>query len=149
MGGPAEIRGGEGGRLLASRHLHAGAQTRGGLCGKRGRAFENMHVAATALPAVKIVTPKKFGDARGFFSETYSKTAWDAAGLNFVFVQDNHSFSAVAVGALRGLHFQIAPFARTSSSGSVADAFRVAVDIRRASVPAKAMWPGRRPTPVL
>ena len=92
-----------------------------------------MHVEATAIPAVKIVTPKKFGDERGFFSETYSKAAWDRARLDFVFVQDNHSFSA-AVGTLRGLHFQIAPFAQDKlirvGRGRILD---VAVDVRRSS----------------
>ena len=92
-----------------------------------------MHVEATAIPAVKIVTPKKFGDARGFFSETYSKSAWDKAGLDYVFVQDNHSFSAAA-GTLRGLHFQIPPFAQDklvrAGRGRILD---VAVDVRRSS----------------
>ena len=92
-----------------------------------------MQVEATAIPAVKIVTPKKHGDARGFFSETYSKAAFDAAGLDFVFVQDNHSLSATA-GTLRGLHFQAPPFAQAKlvrvARGRVLD---VAVDIRRAS----------------
>jgi len=92
-----------------------------------------MHVEATAIPAVKIITPKKFGDARGFFSETYSKAAWDKAGLDYVFVQDNHSFSAAA-GTLRGLHFQIPPFAQDklvrAGRGRILD---VAVDVRRSS----------------
>ena len=60
-----------------------------------------MQVEETAIPAVKIVTPKKHGDARGFFSEVYNRSDWDKAGLEFTFVQDNHSFSA-AVGTLRG-----------------------------------------------
>ena len=92
-----------------------------------------MHVEPTAIPDVKIVTPQKHGDARGFFSETYSKAAWDRCGLDFVFVQDNHSFSAVA-GTLRGLHFQIPPFAQDKlirvGRGRILD---VAVDIRRSS----------------
>jgi dTDP-4-dehydrorhamnose 3,5-epimerase len=92
-----------------------------------------MRVEETAIPAVKILTPKKFGDARGFFSEVYSKAAWDAAGFAYVFVQDNHSYSA-AVGTLRGLHFQVAPFAQDKlirvARGRILD---VAVDIRRAS----------------
>ncbi len=92
-----------------------------------------MQVEETAIPAVKILTPKKFGDSRGFFSEVYSKGAWDATGLDFVFVQDNHSFSA-AVGTLRGLHFQIAPAAQDKlirvARGRILD---VALDVRRAS----------------
>src|SRR5947209_9217761 len=74
-------------------------------------SWNSMHVEDTGIPAVKIVTPKKHGDARGFFSEVYNKASWQGAGLSFDFVQDNHSFSA-GVGTLRGLHFQIPPFAQ-------------------------------------
>src|SRR5271155_1316590 len=92
-----------------------------------------MQVEAAAIPAIKVLTPKKYGDARGFFSEVYSQTAWDASGLDFSFVQDNHSFSAT-VGTLRGLHFQTSPFAQDKlirvTRGRILD---VAVDIRRAS----------------
>ncbi len=92
-----------------------------------------MLVEDTAIPGVKIVTPKKHGDARGFFSEVYNRTAWESAGLRFEFVQDNHSFSA-AVGTLRGLHFQTPPFAQDKlirvGRGRILD---VAVDIRRSS----------------
>src|SRR5260370_9825295 len=86
-----------------------------------------------AIPSVKVVTPKKHGDARGFFSEVYNRSAWRNVGLDFVFVQDNHSFSA-AIGTLRGLHFQTPPFAQDKlvrvARGRVLD---VAVDIRRSS----------------
>ncbi len=92
-----------------------------------------MQVEDTAIPAVKIVTPKKHGDARGFFSEVYNKSAFAALGLDLEFVQDNHSFSAAA-GTLRGLHFQTAPFAQDKlirvGRGRILD---VAVDIRRSS----------------
>ncbi len=85
------------------------------------------------IPAVKIVTPKKHGDARGFFSEVYKQSDWLEAGLNYVFVQDNHSLSA-PVGTLRGLHFQTPPFAQDKLvrvvRGRMLD---VAVDIRRSS----------------
>ncbi len=60
---------------------------------------------------MKIVTPKKHGDARGFFSEVYKASDWKNAGLDYTFVQDNHSLSA-AIGVMRGLHFQTAPFAQ-------------------------------------
>jgi dTDP-4-dehydrorhamnose 3,5-epimerase len=87
----------------------------------------------TAIPAVKIVTPRKHGDARGFFSETYKQSDWRNAGLTPEFVQDNHSFSAFA-GTLRGLHFQLPPFAQNKlvrvTRGRILD---VAVDIRRSS----------------
>jgi dTDP-4-dehydrorhamnose 3,5-epimerase len=92
-----------------------------------------MLVEDTAIPAVKIITPKKHGDARGFFSEVYNRGDWDEAGLQLAFVQDNHSFSAV-VGTLRGLHFQTPPFAQDKlvrcTRGRILD---VAVDIRRSS----------------
>jgi dTDP-4-dehydrorhamnose 3,5-epimerase len=92
-----------------------------------------VQVETTAIPAVRIVTPKRHGDSRGFFSEVYNKSAFDAAGLDFVFVQDNHSLSG-AVGTLRGLHFQVPPFAQAKlirvARGRILD---VAVDIRRAS----------------
>jgi dTDP-4-dehydrorhamnose 3,5-epimerase len=97
---------------------------------QRGSA---MQVEETAIPAVKIVTPKKHGDARGFFSEVYSRVDWDKAALPLTFVQDNHSYSA-AKGVLRGLHFQTPPFAQDKLvrvvRGAILD---VAVDIRRSS----------------
>ena len=83
-----------------------------------------------AIPEVKLVRPKKHGDARGFFSETYVKRDFVAAGIDVEFVQDNHSFSA-DVGTVRGLHFQTGPFAQDKlvrvTRGAVLD---VAVDIR-------------------
>jgi dTDP-4-dehydrorhamnose 3,5-epimerase len=92
-----------------------------------------MQIEATAIPDVKIVTPKKHGDARGFLSEVYKQSDWRAAGLDLVFVQDNHSYSA-AVGTLRGLHLQTAPFAQAKIvrvlRGGI---FDVVVDIRRSS----------------
>ena len=92
-----------------------------------------MQVEDTAIKAVKIVTPKKHGDARGFFSEVYNKSAFENAGLHYAFVQDNHSFSA-AVGTLRGLHFQTPSFAQDKlirvGRGRI---FDVAVDVRRSS----------------
>ena len=92
-----------------------------------------LSVEETAIPAVKIVTPKKFGDHRGFFSETWSGKAFAEAGLDLDFVQDNQSLSA-PVGTLRGLHFQSAPFAQDKlvrvTRGRILD---VAVDIRASS----------------
>ncbi|MFY9655109.1 MAG: dTDP-4-dehydrorhamnose 3,5-epimerase [Methylocystis sp.] len=92
-----------------------------------------MLVESTPVQGVKIITPKKFGDERGFFSETYNQSVWKAAGLHYDFVQDNHSLSA-AVGVLRGLHFQKPPFAQDKLvrvlRGRVLD---VAVDLRRSS----------------
>ena len=73
----------------------------------------------------KLVRPKKHGDARGFFSETYVKRDMVAVGIDVDFVQDNHSLSAPA-GTVRGLHFQTAPFAQDKlvrvTRGAVLDA---------------------------
>ena len=92
-----------------------------------------MEVEALAIPDVKLIRPKKFGDARGFFSEVYSKSALAGAGINMEFVQDNHSRSA-RKGTIRGLHFQTQPFGQDKlvrvTRGSILD---VAVDLRRAS----------------
>ncbi|WP_293812068.1 dTDP-4-dehydrorhamnose 3,5-epimerase [uncultured Bosea sp.] len=92
-----------------------------------------LSVEETAIPAVKIVTPKKFGDHRGFFSETWSRKAFAEVGLDLDFVQDNQSLSA-PVGTLRGLHFQSVPFAQDKlvrvTRGRILD---VAVDIRASS----------------
>lgn len=92
-----------------------------------------MDVVSLAIPEVKVIRPKKFGDHRGFFSETYSKRSFEAAGLHHDFVQDNQSLSA-EVGTVRGLHFQLPPCAQDKLvrvvKGAILD---VAVDIRRGS----------------
>lgn len=85
------------------------------------------------IEGLKLVTPRKFGDDRGFFSETYNAAAWEKAGLRYNFVQDNHSLSH-DVGTVRGLHFQTPPFAQDKLvrvvRGRIVD---VAVDLRRSS----------------
>ena len=92
-----------------------------------------MQVIETNIPAIRILVPKKFGDHRGFFSETYSRKAFEALGLGGDFVQDNHSLSAEK-GVLRGLHFQRPPTAQGKLVRVVRGAvFDVAVDIRRSS----------------
>ncbi len=92
-----------------------------------------MKVVETAIPEVKIITPKKFGDHRGFFSETYNKKALAGAGIDFDFIQDNHSLSATK-GTLRGLHCQIPPFGQDKLVRVVRGAiFDVAVDLRTGS----------------
>jgi dTDP-4-dehydrorhamnose 3,5-epimerase len=92
-----------------------------------------MQVVPTAIPDVKVLVPKKFGDHRGFFSETYSRKAFEALGIRAEFVQDNHSLSAEA-GVVRGLHFQLPPAAQDKLlrvvRGAILD---VAVDVRRSS----------------
>jgi len=67
-----------------------------------------LNVQALSIPEVKLITPPRFGDDRGFFSETYSASKLADAGITLPFVQDNQSFSA-AMGTLRGLHCQVAP----------------------------------------
>jgi dTDP-4-dehydrorhamnose 3,5-epimerase len=86
-----------------------------------------------ALPEVLLIEPRRFGDARGFFVETYNRLRWEEAGVVGEFRQDNHSMSA-ARGTVRGLHFQAPPRAQAKlvrvARGAVLD---VAVDIRRGS----------------
>ena len=92
-----------------------------------------MDVKSLEIPDVKIIKPKKHGDHRGFFSETYNKKALAEAGIDLDFVQDNHSLSG-EVGTLRGLHFQTPPFAQDKLvrvvKGAILD---VAVDLRKGS----------------
>lgn len=92
-----------------------------------------MEVTALAIPDVKLITPKRFGDHRGFFAETYSRSKFKDAGIDVEFVQDNHSLSAT-VGTVRALHYQLPPFAQAKLvrvlKGAILD---VAVDIRRGS----------------
>ncbi|MFC5355638.1 dTDP-4-dehydrorhamnose 3,5-epimerase [Azospirillum himalayense] len=89
-----------------------------------------MSVESLDIPEIKIIRPKKHGDERGFFSETYSKASFADAGIDIDFVQDNHSFSA-ETGTVRGLHFQTPPFAQDKLvrvlRGAILD---VAVDLR-------------------
>ena len=92
-----------------------------------------------AIPAVVLVRPTKFGDARGYFMETYSTEAFAAAGIGAVFVQDNQSLSA-ARGVVRGLHFQAPPAAQAKLVRVLKGAiFDVAVDIRAGS-PSYGRW---------
>lgn len=90
-----------------------------------------MDVTITSLPDVKIVTPARFGDERGFFSEIYNRRALAEVGITMEFIQENHAFSADP-GTLRGLHFQCPPATQTKLlrvlRGAVVD---VCVDCRR------------------
>ena len=85
------------------------------------------------IEGLKLFNPKKHEDARGFFCETYNAATWRDAGLEYNFVQDNHSLSR-DVGTVRGLHFQTPPLAQEKLvrvlRGSILD---VAVDLRRSS----------------
>ena len=90
-----------------------------------------MQVTPTTIPDVKLIEPKVFGDARGFFFESYNRRSFSTAGLDAEFVQDNHSRSHR--GVLRGLHYQI-QHAQGKLVRVIAGAvFDVAVDLRRAS----------------
>ncbi len=92
-----------------------------------------MDVVSLDIPEVKIITPRRFSDDRGFFSETYNARTFKAAGVEVDFVQDNHSFSAKK-GTVRGLHYQAPPHTQSKLvrvlRGAIID---VAVDARKAS----------------
>ena len=100
-----------------------------------------LDVRPLGLKEVVEIRPRKFGDDRGFFSETWNGEAMAQAGLDLGFVQDNHSYSS-SRGVLRGLHFQLPPAAQDKlvrvSRGAI---FDVAVDIRKGS-PSFGRWVG-------
>lgn len=100
-----------------------------------------MLIEDTPLSGVKILTPKRFGDPRGFFSESWSRKVLSDHGIDMDFVQDNHSMSA-QIGTVRGLHFQAPPDAQDKlvrcGQGAL---FDVAVDIRKGS-PTYGQWFG-------
>ena len=91
-----------------------------------------MEIIATNIPEVKIIIPKVFGDARGYFFESWNDAKYEAAGITGNWIQDNESKSRF--GVLRGLHYQAAPYTQAKLvrviEGAVLD---VAVDIRRGS----------------
>ncbi|ARU00392.1 dTDP-4-dehydrorhamnose 3,5-epimerase [Yoonia vestfoldensis] len=100
-----------------------------------------VQITTTKLPGVLILTPARFGDARGFFSESWNRKTLAAQGITLDFVQDNHSLSA-QIGTIRGLHFQSPPHAQAKlvrcGRGCL---FDVVVDIRRGS-PSYGHWLG-------
>ena len=98
-----------------------------------------MNIVQTDLPEVRLLEPKVFGDARGFFLESWNRKTFAELGLDVDFVQDNHSCSAQ--GVLRGIHYQLhEPQGKLVRvvSGAV---FDVAVDLRRSS-PRFGQWTG-------
>ncbi len=100
-----------------------------------------MRITKTDLPDLLILEPARFGDERGFFSESWNRKTLQDQGIDIDFVQDNHSLSA-AVNTVRGLHFQSPPHAQAKlvrcGRGVL---FDVAVDVRRGS-PAFGRWFG-------
>lgn len=101
-----------------------------------------MKATRLAVPDVVLLEPKIFGDARGFFFESYNECVFeDATGLKPNFVQDNHSRSAK--GVLRGLHYQIQQAQGKLMRVVVGEIFDVAVDIRKSS-PTFGQWVGER-----
>jgi dTDP-4-dehydrorhamnose 3,5-epimerase len=103
---------------------HAGAAGSNGL---------SMQIDDTAIPDVKVITPRRFSDSRGFFAEWHNESALREAGLHFSFCQDNLSLSE-RKGTVRGLHFQLAPMAQAKLVGVMAGrALDVALDLRLGS----------------
>ena len=98
-----------------------------------------MNVIQTALPGVLIIEPKVFGDARGFFLESWNEQVFAQAGLTMKFVQDNHSLSSQ--GTLRGLHYQLQHTQGKLVRVTAGEVFDVAVDMRRGS-PTFGKWIG-------
>jgi dTDP-4-dehydrorhamnose 3,5-epimerase len=100
-----------------------------------------MQIESLAISDVKLITPKRFADARGYFSETWNQPALHVAGVNAVFIQENQSLSR-HVGTVRGLHFQTPPHVQHKLvrvlKGRI---FDVAVDLRRNSA-AYGQWVG-------
>lgn len=100
-----------------------------------------MKIEKTSLPGVLLLEPARYGDERGFFSESWNKKSLLEHGLDLGFVQDNHSLSQ-AMGTVRGLHFQSPPHAQAKlvrcGRGALYD---VAVDIRKGS-PTYGKWVG-------
>ena len=98
-----------------------------------------MKAERLSVPDLILVTPPRFGDARGFFSEVFHAARFAAAGIDLPFIQDNQSFSK-GTGVLRGLHCQIGPNAQGKLVRCVRGAiWDVAVDARRAS-PTYGQW---------
>jgi dTDP-4-dehydrorhamnose 3,5-epimerase len=100
-----------------------------------------MNVIRTAIPDVVAIEPKVFGDARGFFLESWNARAFAIAGIRANFVQDNHARSTKNV--LRGLHYQIHQPQGKLVRTVVGEVFDVAVDLRRSS-PTFGRWVGER-----
>src|SRR5260370_5229238 len=94
----------------------------------------SLEIHSLRIEGVKLIRSKRISDARGYFAATYVRSDFAAAGIDHEFVQDNESRSGAA-GTIRGLHFQIPPFAQTKLvrvlRGRMLD---VVVDLRRSSL---------------
>ncbi len=92
-----------------------------------------MELIPTDIPDIKVIVPRRFGDNRGFFAETYNRKLLEGLGIHDQWVQDNHSLS-VEMPVVRGLHYQLPPMAQAKlvrvARGAILD---VVVDIRRNS----------------
>jgi dTDP-4-dehydrorhamnose 3,5-epimerase len=94
---------------------------------------QTMQIETTEIDGLKILTPRRFEDARGYFSETFKQRALADAGIAVSFIQDNQSLSRVT-GTIRGLHFQSPPFAQAKLVRVlVGEILDVAVDLRKDS----------------
>jgi dTDP-4-dehydrorhamnose 3,5-epimerase len=102
-----------------------------------------MKITPTRLPEVLLIEPKVFGDARGFFLESWNEREFERAGIKARFVQDNHSRSEK--GVLRGLHYQVRQPQGKLIRVIQGEIFDVAADIRRGS-PTFGKWQGARLT---
>lgn len=100
-----------------------------------------MKITPTRLPEVLLIEPKVFGDARGFFLESWNEREFERAGIKARFVQDNHSRSEK--GVLRGLHYQVRQPQGKLIRVIQGEIFDVAADIRRGS-PTFGKWQGAR-----
>lgn len=100
-------------------------------------------VERCALDGVLLITPRRYGDSRGHFSETYNKEVFDSLGVNARFVQDNQSFSSQR-GTIRGMHFQVPPHAQAKLVRVVRGAIFDAVVDLRAAAPTRGHWAGFR-----
>jgi len=100
-----------------------------------------MEIIATFLPGVFVLAPRRFGDRRGWFCETWNRKVLNNSGISLDFMQANHSYSA-ELGTLRGLHYQSQPYAQDKlvrcSRGAI---FDVVVDVRKGS-PTYGQWFG-------
>lgn len=99
----------------------------------RDELYRSMKISVLDIPEIRILKPQRFVDGRGYFSEIYNKRTLSSLGIEVEFVQDNCSLS-IEEGTVRGLHFQIPPFAQDKLVRVIrGKMFDVAVDLRHGS----------------